>query len=153
MTHRIVLGFDGSDGARAALDAAIGVARQHGSLVDVVHVVHMPPLIEDSVREQVRLLDEAEVSGNAFLLQAVTLLRAAGVEARARLANGLAWDQILRVAEEVQADLIVVGVRHHNALRLKLVRCTACHVVERARCAVLVARPTGWQDAHTDAPG
>ena len=43
MSHKIVVGYDGSDSAGAALDFAMGVAKAHGGSVVVAHVLEWSP--------------------------------------------------------------------------------------------------------------
>jgi nucleotide-binding universal stress UspA family protein len=43
MSGRIVVGVDGSQGARAALEWAVAEARLRGDTVEVVHAWHAPP--------------------------------------------------------------------------------------------------------------
>ena len=43
MSGRIVVGVDGSQGARAALEWALAEARLRGDTVEVVHAWHAPP--------------------------------------------------------------------------------------------------------------
>jgi nucleotide-binding universal stress UspA family protein len=49
------------------------------------------------------------------------------------------YAEILRVAEEAEADLVVVG-SHRSAMKDCLLGTNAARVVRHARCSVLVAR-------------
>jgi nucleotide-binding universal stress UspA family protein len=57
-----------------------------------------------------------------------------------RIAHGKAYRQILGVAAEDGADLIVMGVLGRNALDLMLFGSTTNQVVRRATCPVLTLR-------------
>jgi nucleotide-binding universal stress UspA family protein len=61
---------------------------------------------------------------------------------REEVVGGRPWREILRVAEERQADLVVMGVRGRNPVDIALFGSTTQHVVRGARCPVLVV--------HTD---
>jgi nucleotide-binding universal stress UspA family protein len=52
--------------------------------------------------------------------------------------GGRPWREILRVAEERRADLVVMGVRGRNPVDIVLFGSTTQHVVRGARCPVLV---------------
>jgi nucleotide-binding universal stress UspA family protein len=52
--------------------------------------------------------------------------------------RGRPWREILRVAEEQDAEIVVMGVRGRNSLDLALFGSTTHHVVRGARCPVLV---------------
>jgi nucleotide-binding universal stress UspA family protein len=56
--------------------------------------------------------------------------------------GGRSWREILRVAEEAQADLVVMGVRGRSPVDLVLFGSTTHHVVRGAKCPVMVV--------HTD---
>jgi nucleotide-binding universal stress UspA family protein len=61
---------------------------------------------------------------------------------REEVVGGRPWTEILRVADDRSADLVVMGVRGRNPVDLALFGSTANHVVRGARCPVLVV--------HTD---
>jgi nucleotide-binding universal stress UspA family protein len=57
---------------------------------------------------------------------------------REEVVGGRPWREILRVAEERRADLVVMGVRGRNPVDMVLFGSTTQHVVRGARCPVLV---------------
>ena len=57
-----------------------------------------------------------------------------------RIGHGKAYREILGMATEDNADLIVMGVQGRNALDLMLFGSTANQVVRRATCPVLTLR-------------
>ena len=56
------------------------------------------------------------------------------------VASGKAYRQILRVAEERKAGVIVTGVRGRGSMDLMLFGSTANHLVRLASCPVLTVR-------------
>jgi nucleotide-binding universal stress UspA family protein len=56
------------------------------------------------------------------------------------LARGKPWREILRVADERKADLIVMGVQGRAAADLMFFGSTTQHVVRQATCPVLTLR-------------
>jgi nucleotide-binding universal stress UspA family protein len=56
------------------------------------------------------------------------------------LASGTPYREILRVAEERKADLLVVGVHGRGAVDRMLFGSTAQHLVREASCPVLTLR-------------
>ena len=56
----------------------------------------------------------------------------------ARLAMGRPADEIIRVAKDVNADLIVIGVTSRGAIGRQFIASTAARIVRRAQCPVLV---------------
>lgn len=111
----IVIGFDGSSNARDALDAAIDLAGEDGT----VHVVTAfdPPspreveqivaMMPDEFKTGLDLLEGSRTQ----LRDAERLLQARGVEFKSHFVDDKPAAAILDVAEEVDADLIVVGSR------------------------------------------
>ena len=63
-----------------------------------------------------------------------------GCEAATIVTRGKAYAEILRVATERQADLIVLGVHGRGALDRLVFGSTTEHIVRRATCPVLTVR-------------
>jgi nucleotide-binding universal stress UspA family protein len=111
----IVVGYDASENARLALDAAIDLASDSG----VVHVVtaYTAASEEEILRQANQLSDEyksnvdplAGPSGN--LRFAEKILEKRGLEHVGHLVEEQPAAAILDVADEVDADMIIVGSR------------------------------------------
>lgn len=143
---QVLIALDGSAESSLALRTAEGIAWPTGSVLHVLTV--MPTDIElyggpwtdvgyiqpDDLRERLA----AERAG--LLDEAVRSLRGTGVEVVARMRTGRAATVILDTADELDADLIVLGARGHGALERALLGSVSSAVVDHARCAVLVAR-------------
>lgn len=115
----IVVGYDGSDSSRRALDAAADLVG-YGSSLSVV-TVRNGELGEDVAREARRHLQGRHV------------------EARYHEPTGEAAEQLVGVAHDLGADLVVVGRRDRSPLRA-LLGSVSSRVVRRATCDVLVVR-------------
>ena len=61
----------------------------------------------------------------------------AGIRADCVVMRGKAYDRILSLAEDLLADLIVMGVRGHASAEFALFGSTAQHVTRAAMCPVL----------------
>jgi nucleotide-binding universal stress UspA family protein len=114
--RRILVGFDGSDSSRRALDAAADLAG-YGSTLAVVYV-----------------RSDAASGGDTVDLAREQLLRR-HVVARYLEADGNPASEIVDAARAFDADLVVVGRR--SALR-RLVGSVSTAVVRGAPCDVLV---------------
>ncbi len=139
MFKRILLGYDGSDGARLALEKAAELARLTGAEVHVVAVGRVPEYAQtrsevDEAREQ------AEKFYGRHLEEAATFLRSRELSAHPHLGFGKPSEEILRLAQEVEADLIVLGTHPHHPLRRRLLGATADKVINHAACPVLVVK-------------
>lgn len=105
---KIVVGIDGSEHAARGLAWAAGLASQTAAAVVAVHVAGL------LVRTEAGPVPSGSEHGHlAALLESdwTEPLRTAGVAHRCRLEDGSAVTRLLDVADEEEADLIVVGSR------------------------------------------
>ncbi len=119
----ILLATDGSAHSARAAEAAARVALRASLPVTVVCVA------QD---------DTARAAANVDAATAV--LRAAGVRADGRTAEGKPHEAILALGREVHADLIVVGRRGLGQVERLLLGSTSERVAGFADCPVLIAR-------------
>ena len=112
---RLVVGYDGSPTARAAVTHAVALA--HGDPVVVVHAHHEPPARITSHWRELLTAESGEHGQavlDAILLEGNDELADANWEAR--LVEGPAAEAIMRVADEVGADMIVTGSHGYGAI-------------------------------------
>lgn len=117
-TRRLVLGYDGSTGARAAVEWCIEHARLLDAevvvvgVVDVVSMAGLAPAASPSVSLSFDSVVGAMVQAvTDELTEAVAALEAADVRCRTVVARGNPAQSLDRVAHEESAELIVVGRR------------------------------------------
>jgi nucleotide-binding universal stress UspA family protein len=135
MSGPIVLGYDGSPSANAALQKTIALASQTSSHVDVVFGVYITPLGGTgggSIREAVAAVGEQAVS------RARADLEAAGVEVETHVAQGKPADVILAVADKVGASLIAVGTVGEEPISGALFGSVVLGLVQRSKIPLLV---------------
>jgi nucleotide-binding universal stress UspA family protein len=132
---KIVVGYDGSDGAKRALDRAITLAGDDGRITVVAAAeTHARPGITEGVR-----LDPSEIARRRKDLEdAKALLATRGVDAETLEGQGDPGNVILNSAKD--ADLVVVGSRGLNPFQRLLLGSVSTKVVHRAECDVLVVR-------------
>jgi nucleotide-binding universal stress UspA family protein len=114
MARRIVLGFDGSPGAEAALKWCLDYAPALDAEVTVVGVVDLVPFIGlppgDSPLSGAAIETMHEATAET-LEDAIAPLRERGIVCRALVQTGTPPEMLTRVAAEEGADLVVVGRR------------------------------------------
>ena len=116
MERTLVVGYDGSDAARKALDyAASGV---NGGRLFVVTAVVPPPEWMGAPGWQ-HVIDEEHRRGGELLAEALEQLPD-GVDAATELLEGPAAEAIVGVAEARDADAIFVGSRGLGRVRAVL---------------------------------
>lgn len=135
----IVVGYDGSEHAGRALERAVELVGDGGSLV-VVCAARLATLTHDPAlgTGAVDPIEAEWARGN--LDKARELLQAKGVEARTVEGHGDPADALVRQAADDGADLIVVGNRGLNAAQRALMGSVSTKVVHHAHCDVLVVR-------------
>ncbi len=115
MAGTLVLGFDGSECAGSALDAAIDLARRYDD--ELVIVVAVEPPVR-SVGEEFREYEKAlEEEGEEVAGRAARRAREAGVEAEVELVPERPVPAILDVAKRRGAHMIVIGTHGEGPLR------------------------------------
>jgi nucleotide-binding universal stress UspA family protein len=135
---RIVVGFDGSEHARKALERAADLA--DGASVAVVCSADVSRLMRDPAGGA-SPVDPADAEArSAALAEARTYLEGRGIEGTFVEGLGHPADVIVQEAEESGADLIVVGTRGLNAAKRLVLGSVSTNVVHNAPCDVLVVR-------------
>ena len=146
MTEQSVLiCYDGSDGAKRAVDAAAGLLGSRHAVV--LNVAPMMTFAEGVAATS------SLVPGSAFedLNKADALVRAEAGAARARRAGleaeprgtlaSATWRGIVDVADELDAAVIVIGSRNLNGPREIAHRSVSHEVTTHARQPVLIVPP------------
>ncbi len=145
--ERIVVGTDGSDTAAEAVRQATELARATEAKLEVVSA--FDPVPADRLREE-----QAEVPGdvahavgptedvNVVLEAAAGGAKQAGVEVQTHAREGDPADAILDVAEETNADLIVVGNKGMTGAARFLLGSVPNKVSHHAPCGVYIVRTT-----------
>jgi nucleotide-binding universal stress UspA family protein len=147
----VLLATDGSEDAKLAGTTAVELANSTSSELHVVFVTQLPsvpgavsywsgvptgypytdPEVKEGIEQQARKLLDAEVEE----------VRSAGGEvAQAHLRIGDAAAEIVALAEDIEAGLIVMGSRGLGGIRGALMGSVSEAVVKHAHCPVLVVR-------------
>lgn len=136
--RRILAAFDGSKDADEAFETALDFAALCGARLQVVSVATPP---EPPTRvETEAALDAASRHYEELFEGLRRRAQARGVALETRILVGHAAEQILRLAADTGADLVVVGHRGHSKIREWIFGSTSRRVVAHAPCSVLVAR-------------
>jgi CPA2 family monovalent cation:H+ antiporter-2 len=141
--RRLLCPVDFSDSSLAALELAFSLAKEGDADLTILHVFEWPaegealnyrpmnvpefhPQIEHDVSDRLRAL--VPEAANAWCRPSI------------RTTHGKPYREILGVATEDGADLVVMGVHGRNALDLMLFGSTTNQVIRRATCPVLTLR-------------
>ena len=147
MFSSIVVGTDGSETAGKAVLQATELARQVGASVSLVSAYE--PVSGNRLREEKREVPKdlewmvnPREDVEATLKEAAESVERAGVKVDTFAREGDAADAILDVAEETNADLIVVGNKGMTGAKRFLLGSVPNKVSHHAPCSVLIIRTT-----------
>lgn len=139
-TYRTLLAAtDASAEARFALLHALRLARTLGAKLYVLYVVdsHAAGSLGVHRQEGIR---ELAAEGKALIESVVRRAEALGVEAEGMLAEGRPGEEICRLAEQIQPEIVVVGGKGRSLVAESLLGDVSRHVLHHARQPVLVVR-------------
>jgi len=147
--ERILVGVDGSAPSLSAIDFAADLASKYNAELSVLTVVpHFSPEVDPAVEEYARLEHIPGPAPELVLTNADNLLDKARKKAQAKGATRISAEssfgnpaqEIIAVAKDRQADLIVVGSRGHGRLASLLLGSVAQKVISLAHCPVFIVR-------------
>jgi len=140
--RRILCPVDFSDTSSHAFDYAIELASRFGAELHLVHAYQLPAYalpdgafvatpefaarVADESQQQLNKLVESHASSN--------------LKFETHLVEGVAHAEIVRVAKEMAADLIVMGTHGRSGITHFLLGSVAERVVRSSMCPVLTVR-------------
>jgi nucleotide-binding universal stress UspA family protein len=144
---RILVGYDGSEAGRRALDRAIAEARGSHGRITVVSVADMPldpeepryfgTLDDISPGEGRPLSPPPDIVG--LLTEAGDILEEAGLAADLAWAAGDPGHEIVETAKRIGAQIIVLGEHHHGFLSRTFGGDVDAEVQRESGCTVILA--------------
>ena len=146
MFQRILVPVDGSHTAELGLNLAIGMARESGATLYVLHVVPEFIVMQDAIGGAMyadRLLEGMREAGRQTLAKAEAKVRAKKLKYRAILIEEPAVrvsEVIVSQAKKVKADVIVLGTHGRRGLQRMVMGSDAEGVVREAPVPVLLVR-------------
>jgi nucleotide-binding universal stress UspA family protein len=138
---RIVVGYDGSESARRALEWATEEARLRNTELEIVGAWQMTNVMYTYgyVPSNYALLEEdARVAAEKSLAECAEAVRKAGVEVVTQVRNGQAADELAEVAKD--AGLLVVGSRGHGGFAGLLLGSVSAQLAHHAPCPLVIVR-------------
>ena len=141
---RILIATDGSDAAEEAVDTGLELAQEHVADVTFVHVEPRYDLVVGSylTAPVPCAYEPTPPEADEVLARAAELASERGLDATLVERSGYAPDEIAALANEIDADLIVVGSRGLGAVREFVLGSTTRALLRRTTRPVLVVRAT-----------
>ena len=142
MSHKIVVGYDGSDSAKAALDFATDLAQALGGSIVVAHVLEWSPYsfltpteLEERHKRRGEELERAEA---AIIAPAVESLEATGLTISTALKYGSIGETLGKIAKEAGANQIVIGRNGEPGLTSRVFGSVAISLAQSAPVPVTI---------------
>jgi nucleotide-binding universal stress UspA family protein len=142
----LLVAHDFDETSERALDEAIDIARKLAAKVIVAHVYSVPfysfpdgSSLIPSAEEAARISEAAQ----RHLDNVIARRQAAGVEVQGILRAGVPEQELCQLADEVGADLLVIGTHARGAIGRALLGSVAQRVVRSAKQPVLTIRGPG----------
>ena len=136
---KVVLAVDGSQESEAAASTTVELVKSTGT---ELHVIHAGPTASESPYPSSYRAESAEsFFERKFLEDKVQQLKEeTGSEVHAHFTLGKPEKKIVEFAEEVEADLIILGSRGHGGVKRALMGSVSDAVVRHAHCPIMVVR-------------
>jgi nucleotide-binding universal stress UspA family protein len=135
----ILVAYDDTAPSRRALDRAAMLAEAFGARVLVTSIAE---LVHSSPRS-ITQIDRGDGVGTAAdeVGAAQAMLEERGIDAETVAVTGDPGSSIARIAEERNADLVVVGTRGLGPIQRLLGQSVSQSVARRVRCDLLIVHP------------
>lgn len=144
MFKHILVPVDGSATAQMAVQKAIGLAQVFGSRVTAIFVIDPYPFTgvgTDFAYGQAEYLNAATAEANMAIKATKTAFEQAGVKVDTSVVEShAAWRGVVKTAESMQADLIVMGSHGRSGLEKLVLGSVTQAVLSHTKLPVLVVR-------------
>ncbi|WP_233808253.1 universal stress protein [Paraburkholderia sp. HP33-1] len=152
MYQHILVALDGSDFSKRALKEAVSLAALTKGVVHPVYVVDKTPLFSYAgYYDPLALVEAMRKDGQSVLEEAEQACVDAEVPCRAEMVESESLSDdvastVLRHAEQIHADLLVLGTHGRRGVRRLVIGSVAERVLRFSRCPVLLLREPGAHD-------
>ena len=142
--EKVLVAIDFSEHADPVLETAVGFARQFEAELHLVHAfdVRIPLVTPYEVAIPTAFIEEAREAAASKLEDLTRRVAGEGLTAVSHLSEVPAASAIVDLAEEIGADLIVMGTRGHTGLKHVLLGSVAERTLRHAPCSVLTVKAT-----------
>lgn len=146
MFKRILVAYDGSEGAQAALKFGIALAKQAGAELSSISVEEHLPRYAATISEVEGAREQIDEHFRALTKQARDAAGLQGVELETAVRQGHELASILDFARERRSDLLVLGSLGHSRVLARLIGSTSLSLLREASSSVLLVRSRRRED-------
>lgn len=140
MFHKILVGYDGSKGGKSALEHAAAMAAERGSDLTAIWVREPLPRHSDLPGEFEEEKEAADAYFQARCAEIQEVAKKHGIDIRCHCRSGHPAKTIVKYADDMGIDLIVIGHSDHSELWGRLLGDTADRIGDHAHCSVLIVK-------------
>jgi CBS domain-containing protein/nucleotide-binding universal stress UspA family protein len=140
MFKRILVAYDGSDGARASLGIGIALAKAAGADLYSISVEEHLPRYAATISEVEGAKEQIEEHFRELTKHAHDRAGLQGVDLETAVRQGHEVEVILDFAREQRCDLLILGSHGHSRVFERVIGSTALSLARLAPCSVLIVR-------------
>ncbi|MFW5949976.1 MAG: universal stress protein [archaeon] len=127
MYEHVLVPVDGSDGGSRAVDFAVNIAKQYDSELYAIFVVDRRQYGEPALSSVELMIDDLVDYGQDLLKEIRERAETEKISYESRCSHGIPEEEILDYAEDIDADLIVMG--YQGQTHVKRIGSTVDHVL------------------------
>ena len=141
MYKKIFFASDGSDNAHRAGLAAIELAQDLSlKSIIVIHIAISPPAQSRMIKADFDAHTLLEEDAKEIMKQTFEEIDKAGLSAEVHVAIGDPADEIVKIAKNEDADLLVIGSRGLGSITGVLIGSVSQKIVHEASCPVMIVK-------------
>jgi nucleotide-binding universal stress UspA family protein len=140
MFKKVLVAYDGSDGAKAALRIGVALAKSLASELHSISVEEHLPHYAVSVGEIQEAKDRVDEYFRVLTKEARDQAALNGVELQTAIRQGHEVEMIVKYAKEGAFDLLLAGYHGHSRIFERVIGSTAQSIVRLSPCSVLLAK-------------
>jgi nucleotide-binding universal stress UspA family protein len=140
MFRKILVAYDGSEGSRRALRAAIELAKRHEAEIQTISVIEHLPHYAATVGEVKEAQAEFEAFFHGLTKQARDQAALQGVELETVVKPGHEVETIVTYAQEGGFDILVLDFAGHSNIWGRIMGSTTQNISRLSPCSVLIVK-------------
>lgn len=140
MFRKILVGNDGSEGAKKALQAAIDLAKRYDAELHAICIEEHLPHYAATIGEVVEAKQEATDYFRQVTRDAELVAEAHGIRLTSHVVPGHVVETIVQFVKDRSFDLLVIGFMGHSRIFDHIWGGTSQNLTRLAPCSVLVVK-------------
>ncbi len=148
LIKKVLFLTDGSQNSRSALRYAVEICRNFEASLHLLSVIEdMPPYLNLEVGSE--FISQIQETVRSEVVKCSDYCETSGIVCSGEIRHGVPYEEIIKYAKDLDADLIVMSTHGHTGLTHILLGSVAEKIVRYAPCPVLTTR---IDDENWDVP-